>query len=405
MVQTLPCRRRFDEKIVAICSKYPSSFAALLKKYNIHISYVIGIGGMVEKPNHPIILNEMILENYRDIKIYVDGNDKEIEEEKDFFIKENIEFLEIEKLEKKYPNIMRECTSDNLYISMSGDVYQCPKMIERLPITSIKRRTCIKDLVDFIPEACSCKRGYITKSKAPLIVNKISIEFGGLCNAACIYCYQTYNKKRTAQEYTFAQLDDFLNQITFNEIVVAGGEVMCQKETLEYLECLKAKRPNIKISLKTNGFSDDYQKAIELFDDILVSINCFSEKNLRLIMGSTVRLQSMKNFCEKICSDNDTKISIKYLLTPISLMDIPDFLKWASELRFEEIAFTKAMLFGVDTVNSWTGSSFYNLNNIYWAPIFERNRKVIREIIDSCGIDCDKLNLRMEQGTKELLGL
>lgn len=302
------------------------------------------------------------------------------------FNKTDVKIILISSLAQTCPDIPFECTTKNLFIDVLGDVYPCPKpkVKERQIITNISNPNCIEDLVSFQPEPCVCRRGYSVRACEPLVIKRVAVEFGGICSGACTYCYQRHTMQNSGVKrsdgYDYDALERFLDGLTISELCVAGGEVLAQSKTIEFLKRYKAKHPQIKFVLKTNGYSKQVDLPGSLFERVAISLNGFHQNTVSTIMGENVSIETIKEFCSQ-CVKKCEYTQIKYLLSPLTINDFPDFIDWAIGLKPQEISVTKAMLFGEEKNGSFSGSSFKGLNRAYWDDvIFRISRKTIKKI-------------------------
>lgn len=400
MISSIPNHRIFDERDRVLCSKNPDFVAKILASHNFPVHYCLLTGEMNSFPIMPLITEETLVKKFSDSLLLLDGDCGFSQSKRQELQQRGIEILDLSSLEQSYPHVPIQCASNNLYIDDSGAIYPCPRMIDREPIALIWENDCVDKLRNYDPGFCSCKRGFAVRSREPLSIQNISIEFGGACPGRCVYCYELTKRPQRAH-YPFHQLKRFLESVEFRGITVAGGEVMIQPETLSFVEQLKDLFPQVSFGLKTNGHSENPEIANSLFDNILVSINAFSDSALRLIMGDHVRLDTIVSFCEAIAAESPDKLSLKFLLTPMSLGDLSRFLLWAVKLNPAEISVTKAMVFGDESNRCRTGSSFYGLNRAYWDDIIARAAKDASEALRQA--DEKNTRIRFGQGVDKLL--
>ena len=68
----------------------------------------------------------------------------------------------------------------------------------------------------------------------------------------CVMCCVNAPDWRGQYDY-YSQLEELIKQTQPEEILVQGGEVLIQKQSIEWLTQVKQDFPDIKISLVTNG--------------------------------------------------------------------------------------------------------------------------------------------------------
>lgn len=402
-INTLPNHRIFDEKSVLLCSRNPKQVLELLRKHNYQVHYCLLLGNMETWTETPLVTIDWAKKESGNLRIIIDDHSLT---ERDIIRVQEIagcDTISLDQLHESHPDRPIACASQHLYLSITGDLYPCPRMLDREPICNIGDMDRLDKIRAYDPWPCSCKRGYAVRSSSPLTVDSLSIELGGRCNGDCVYCYERLNSNCRAHRFAFETLSDFLDEICCTKITVAGGEVMHQPKTLKQLERLRLGKPGLFIGLKTNGFSNEPERAMRLFDHILVSINSFNSTNLKMIMGQGVEIATLKFFCEAIADIDGNKLELKFLVTPLTVGDFSEFIKWAIPLQPKEISVTKAMLFGGDLNPHLTGSSFYGLNPLYWETVFKRNATKTRHVLDTLMAEYPDTKIRFGQGTKALL--
>lgn len=403
----------YDEGYTVLCS---NNTKKILKEFD-NVGYVIDFNlaflNIEQSIELPTVTPTLLKNKYKNSKIIYDET-LPIETQKALhkeFEGTNISLIPLGHIKETCPNIPCECTTINLSIDALGDIYPCPKpkVKVRQKISNIKMNDCIEHLVNYIPDGCQCKKGYMIKAKNPLNVKRVAIEFGGQCSSACVYCYQRHTFKRDGNEkgnnYNYEALEKFLDALTIKEICVAGGEVLAQNNTLDFLVYYKRKRPEIRYYLKTNGFSEKYELLGDIFEDVSVSLNGFSQPIVSTIMSPNINIETVKSFCQK-AKDKCGYTHLKFLLSPLNITDVPAFLDWAIDLQPDEISFTKAMVFKNDADGAFSGSSFKGINMAYWKEIFDRVTKKSNEIIRNKDKEIvSKIKMRYGMGADRLLRL
>ena len=404
MNYNFPVHRIYDEKKLVICSQEPENLIRNLERYNFEVQYILYCNGMRGRITRPVLYPETLMDQFPNSRVLLDENVEEAREYLERLSGGKTELMTIRDFCGRYPDRPFACTKDNLYIELHGDVYQCPCILDRPAICNIEEDDALEKLSAFSLDACVCKRGYAVRAEEPLRIRKVSLEFGGPCQLSCVYCYEMPKVASKKRIISLNKLDRFLSGLSFERMCVAGGEVMIQDDVLSYLETFHKKHPEVILELKMNGFSDRSELAARLFRKVTVSFCAFSEKTVNLVAGPVVPLEIAKDFCRKLSANPDIKLEVKLVLTPLVVPDAADFLSWGLEIGADEISFTKAMLFGSNRDDSWSGSAFYGLNRAYWGKIFMKSGLKFREIL-LANIDRirEKRLVRMGQYTDVLL--
>ncbi len=416
----VPYSREFDEQYLndknylVLCSNRAEQYHQYFAEVGYVIDAALVCDGINVTSELPMVTLQFILDRHRNAVILLDDKlNQEIQNAVKTAIKgTSITLKRITSLIKECPNNPRECSTINMSIDAFGDVYPCPKARakDRQKITNIFEKDSIQQLINFKPEFCICKNGYLKAARNPTCVKRIALEFGGRCSAYCTYCYQKFayrcrEKEMGARADAFEALERFLDGVDMQELCVAGGEVLAQEQSMDFLRRYKKKRPNIKFILKTNGFSTDKSVLGELFEEVTVSMNGFEQSSVSTIMGSKVNVEVIKAFCEEAVK-NCSFTQIKFLLSPLCVNDFPAFLDWAIDIAPQEISVTKAMVYDTGVDNSFSGSSFKGLNNAYWNEILVRISAQARRVVAKKAPQLiDKIKFRFGLGTAELLGM
>lgn len=283
----------------------------------------------------------------------------------------------------------RACYLEELYIDRNGDVHCCCKTYLNNIIGNIAEPNIIDKIRKFVPKKeCRCSRGILTSVNSVDSVDKCtvkmaSIELSSRCNAKCLYCFQQGPDRNAPYQY-YGQLFELIESLDIHKLMFAGGELLIQPDSLNFIEKLRLKHPDYWMHLKTNGFCDEGKKprVTELFDSTTVTLNGFSESTYRAIMD--IPFNPVKQFCESI-SNEQILLGLKYLCSPANVTELPYFLEWAISLHPDRIIVPCARLYSCkpDVPNEWKGSSFDKLNMAYWKEIFKRTGVACRQLIDN----------------------
>ena len=265
------------------------------------------------------------------------------------------------------------------------------------------------------PEAVSKVNKAIWNTEEGGLYNCATIELCSFCHAKCYYCFQE-DGARTTQYAYFKQLMNFLCQLKIKWTFFAGGEILDQPQSMDFMREYRLNQPDAWIHLKTNG---NAKKELVPFirdvcDSIMVSFNGFSPTSTRLIMDVDVNLT--KDFCLRVKNETDTNLGIKYLLSPVTVVELHDFLQWGLSVNPKSIVIQTVYKYIFENAKSKRiGSSFDGLDPVFWQPVYQRVAEKIdallqekREIINLGGLnslsgDREFINLLpMKESTKSL---
>lgn len=128
------------------------------------------------------------------------------------------------------------------------------------------------------------------------------------CNENCKFCY-----RKICNDNSFEQnkkIFDNLSQIKVDKITFSGGEPLLYENLFELVDYIKSKKPDVKLSLTTNGqIIDDIMlaKIIKKFDWVTFSIDS-SDANINEEIG---RGKNHLITIEKLLVKCNNKIKIK----------------------------------------------------------------------------------------------
>lgn len=243
-----------------------------------------------------------------------------------------------------YDRVARVCHYNELFVQNNGDVYPCCLVWNRKNMRI--GHICDDDLlnkIDRFKGDCFCERyKLISGNGENKKYDMINIELSYKCQSKCAMCCVNapdYNGK-----YDLKLFDALQNLITLlcpKEILVQGGEILIQPDSLSWLRNIKKLFPTMNISMVTNGnhlIMADY--VCNTINRITVSFVGFQRATYKTIMGMDI--EKTKNFCEHIIKSGKTRVYLKYLITPNNLHELPLFLEWAISLAPEVIYFTDA---------------------------------------------------------------
>ncbi|MBQ8848646.1 MAG: radical SAM protein [Candidatus Gastranaerophilales bacterium] len=265
----------------------------------------------------------------------------------------------------------RVCQFYKLSIRKNGNIFPCCLAIGSSYIGNLFEEDIIKKIATKNVE-CECtlyKNRPIKENEKPN-VQRIHIEFSNECQAKCICCNQQKEKMEN-EDIHLQKLDELIKNYKPKYITVIGGEVLIQKKSLDWIEKIKNKYPDISFDIVTNLCvgENTIKRAIKIFDDITVSILGFSQNTYNRIMGLDFD-KTIKNV-EYILANSNVKIRPKYLLMPTNMYEIGSFLKWALKLNTQKIYLHNIREF----------RQCCNLEDAYWNNTFNQIETELKEIL------------------------
>lgn len=280
----------------------------------------------------------------------------------------------------------RACHFEEMYIDRYGTVHCCCKTYLGNIIGNLRDPEIGGKIVNYSPiNSCICSKGRLSskeKLSVPMEPELASIELSSFCNAQCTYCFQNDENKGSRYLY-YEELLKLITDLQLKKLIFAGGEILVQPESIDFLRTLRNENPDLWIHLKSNGCHaiDRIKLVEELFDSITITLNGFGTSTVSTIMK--VPFLRTKLFCENICGREKMQVGIKLLASPANICEIPEFLEWCISLNPDRVIIPSARVYACNenAPNEWLGSTFNGLNGAYWNPLFHRIGERIKIIL------------------------
>ena len=263
---------------------------------------------------------------------------------------------------RNHPNYSVK-TPKILYIDRYGQIYPDCKTYITPPICHITDNNSVEKILSAIFSGDEEK-----------IFNMITVEVSSKCNAKCFYCFQEDGNRGKCYPF-YDELLSLLNRLNTIWIFFSGGEILVQKDAMDFIREYRTQNPNVWIHLKTNGNAQgkaiDFVK--ECCNSVMISFNGFSETSYNTIMRLDIK-KTIK-FCETLLDEGTVNVGLKFLLSPAVAMELPIFLNWALDLRPKCIALQVAYNYEIEPSgkSKRLESTFENTtSSIYWNLISER---------------------------------
>lgn len=260
------------------------------------------------------------------------------------------------------------------FVQYTGDVFPCCKRRGQadFKIGNIDDASFLDAFLSFDTK-CSCESAVLRPigPSDALGVDVLNVELSLACQADCAMC--CVNAPEWKGHYDgYSGLSTLIDVLGVKSVLVQGGEVLVQKESLEWIRRTKSSRPDITFSIVSNGNVPLSMVPLveSLFDHITISVVGFAEGTYRRIMG--LERDRMCAFAEKLLVDNTTGVTMKYLCTPLSLPEADAFLSWAIPLVPRDICLSDANC--IRYVNLDT-------DDRYWLKIIRRTEKDVKKVL------------------------
>lgn len=274
------------------------------------------------------------------------------------------------------------CPRYFLYINSFGDVYPCCHQILSMRIGNVCDYDIYEKIINYKPNF-RCKCSYIefdNNEDHNLSFLNINLELAGECNGSCVYCFQKNLPTFKKSISIYKNLEKLLHRLKPQNMMVFGGEIGVQKKTIELLQRIKSDY-NTTLNVATNGnINNSLREAFNnMFESIQVTFNGFCANTVKMLSGLDFHEQT--KFCEQAI--NSHPVSVKFIITPLSLLELPLFLQWALDKPFQHViidaAFEPSKNYSVD--NDWGVSMLSTMVGFYWDDIFVKMSKEVKSIL------------------------
>lgn len=268
----------------------------------------------------------------------------------------------------------RACHYHELFVRNDGFIYPCclvwgrkDMIIGHLNDDDLKQR-----IIEF-HSICHCESYKLIKArkheqqKYDIINLELSLECQGSCAMCCVHAPEW-----TGEYNLYDSLDLLLKTYTPKKIIFQGGEVLIQKKSIDWISHLKAIYPFIHFVLVTNGNVSVNLATIcrDLFSEVTISFVGYHPCTYKTVMGMNV--EAAKRFAESIIREGGADVTLKYLVTPLTIHEIADFCKWAISVHPKSIYLSNSNVIGY--LNFRTGDK-------YWDKIIERSANQLKQLM------------------------
>lgn len=258
-----------------------------------------------------------------------------------------------------------------LYIDRYGHIYPDCKTYMSPVICEITDANAAEKVVNYV----------FDEDDSLKLFNMVTVEFDSFCHAKCFYCFQEDGHRN--EPYAFYEyLLPFLKKLNIKWLFFSGGEILDQPKSIDFMYKCRKELPDVWIHLKTNGNAS--LKKVSFINDccnsIMVSFNGFSDATCKTIMQ--VDVQKTIDFCIAVKEAGKCNLGLKFLASPITLVEVPNFLEWAINIQPQCIAIQTVYNYTFDCGKcSREDATFAGLNPLFWKPVFSRVGDSISRII------------------------
>lgn len=268
----------------------------------------------------------------------------------------------------------RVCHYKKLFISTEGDIYPCCQRILHTKIGNINDENIFETIESKVIECeCSMFKSVPQKSNDKISLNYLNLELSLLCQAYCLVCY-THSPYWKGKYDLYSRLEMLIDKYTPKTIIVQGGEILVQQKSLEWIESIKTKYPEIDFQIVTNCCVDVEKTTIieKLFETMTVSFMGFQPETYKSVMG--LEIDKTLKILDKLFKNNIVNIRLKFVETPSSLHESHLFLEWALTQNPSKIYMHDSDVFKrVNTQVEWAFD--------YWKVLYEKTGVKIRKVL------------------------
>lgn len=315
-------------------------------------------------------------------------------------------FKNIKHLVKSLLNILnnkklmsRACSCSELFVRHDGSVYPCCRVWDAssMKIGHVDDPNIV-DKIKRFSSFCACEKFKMRKAKSKELAqySMINLELSLKCQATCAMC--CVDAPSWTGDFTYYEsLYKLLSRLEPKEILLQGGEILIQKESMNWILKLKKDFPRLKISLVTNGNveSSMVESLKDVFYRITISFVGLQSETVKKIMGLDVA--RTLSFVEEL-SKTDVILYLKYLVTPINAHEADSFYSWALNLKPAKIIFSDSDL------NKYIKRNTFDN---YWKKLLKRSEEALKRkiIISKDSIVSNRIFVGFDAGTKNLFGI
>jgi MoaA/NifB/PqqE/SkfB family radical SAM enzyme len=294
----------------------------------------------------------------------------------------------------------RACHLYRLAVDSNGDVYPCC-IVYRSPYHKIGSLgdPDLAEAIEQYDRTCSCDVRLRKKNAQDPTGEErcLNLELSLVCQAECAMCCVGAPDWKGKYD-RYAELTQLVRSQKPDSIVVQGGEVLIQPRSLDWLRQIKREFPQTRLQVVTNGNLDVAMvpALAGLFDAYVISFVGFQPATYRAIMG--LDIDKTLAFTRALIEQRQSEVTLKFLITALTLHEIAPFLAAAVELR------PNKLLVAESNVASYVVT---NTPDRFWRKIVARSAAAVRRALCSSKQTLDRHDMKVcfESAAARLLDL
>lgn len=283
------------------------------------------------------------------------------------------------------------CVEQGMYLRYNGDIFPCCRSCwnSDLKIGNILEAD-ISDKIKKFDKPCQCTKYRLksTKEKIELVIQRLHIEFSLSCQGNCLPCCVLAPWTRESKQYCYFQaVENFIKDFSVKKLLVQGGEIFVQKDTVMFLEGLKSRIEGLSIAIITNGnFDLSRSKSFQmLFDEAHFSFMGFQPDTYQLIMG--LQRQKTMDFIDSVRKSFHGRMKIKFITLPSNIHEICSFVQYGLDIEADLCISSGNIFQYINQENTWDS---------YWFKLIERSKSQFRDLLIEKKDEIKEKNIHIE---------
>lgn len=209
---------------------------------------------------------------------------------------------------------------------------------------------------------CECGFGKFRKKIENEHISRIHIQTSLLCHGKCAVCYVGAPTRKETIEIDYEAAFNFLSKTNMKQIFLEGGEVPIQKNAMIFAQKIREEINPELLHLLTNGCYNEKtaEKISSIFSNVTISYMAFDKSTYKAETG--LDIETTKKFSQ-IINDCGLATGLRYIITPLSLKECGDFLKFAINFKKPHITIADCDIINYIHTNSYPD---------YWIQIIRR---------------------------------
>ena len=273
--------------------------------------------------------------------------------------------------------VNRVCSQEEIFISSNGDVYPCCMRWGRegFRIGNVNDEDIVSKVLSFYAP-CRCHIANFVPPSEEVFVPlgfTITAELSLFCQAECVFCCVRSPEFLGSATCNYLDaLEALICELNCDYLILQGGEVLAQRQSLEWVRKVRERYPFIHIHLVTNGcFPVSMVSLVSaVLSSVIVSFAGFSELSYKTVMG--LDLSKTLNFVSHLNDESGVDVGMVFVVGPSNIHELPLFLEWGLSHDIRRIGFSKMII----------GSATIDMQSEYWREIVSRVRAEICAVLE-----------------------